>query len=195
MTKPPVPTRLNLGCGQFARPGFLNVDIIPEAHADVFMDLNDPASYAALPENHFEMIVADHLLEHLNDVFGVMRALNRLTRPGGIIEIRVPHFSRGMTHPQHTHCFDVSFPEYFKPSFKGYIGVELDLVRMRLDYMVRFDLKAPFASRRQIRVLETVNRIVSGLANAQPYACSRFWCQLVGGFEQVEFIFKKPQRA
>lgn len=189
----PVPTRLNLGCGQFPLPGFLNVDVAEQAKADVFLDLRELKNFELFPAAHFEVIVMDHVLEHLDDVFGVMIAVHRLLRPGGRLEIRVPHFSRGITHPEHKHGFDVTFPEYVRPGFQGgYIGVPLELESMRLDYMIRWDLKGVAVRPWQLPILKAMNGFVSWLANMQPYACSRFWCTWVGGFEQIEFIFRKP---
>jgi SAM-dependent methyltransferase len=190
----PLPTKLNLGCGQFPLEGFLNVDVDTAARADVHLDLSNPESYRAFPAGHFEVIVMDHVLEHLNDVFGVMIAVHRLLSPGGRLEIRVPHFSRGITHPEHKHGFDVTFPEYVRPDFPGgYIGVPFDLVSMRLEYMIRWDLKQEFGLKPwQLAILRVFNRFISWLANLEPYACSRFWCTWVGGFEQIEFIFQKP---
>ena len=189
----PLPVRLNLGCGQYPREGFLNVDIESFAKADILLDLNDPTSYEGLPAAHFELIVLDHVLEHLRDVFPVMRSLARLLAPGGRLEIRVPHFSRGFTHSQHEHGFDVTFVEYFNPRFTaGFVGVELQLESMRLDYMIRWDLKRPFIRGWQESILKTLNVIVTWFANLSPFACSRFWCYWVGGFEQIEYIFLKP---
>ncbi|HZX96694.1 MAG TPA: methyltransferase domain-containing protein [Myxococcales bacterium] len=188
----PLPTKLNLGCGQFPLSGFLNVDVEKHAKADVYLDLDDLRNYELFPSCHFEIIVMDHVLEHLDDVFGVLIAVHRLLKPGGRLEIRVPHFSRGITHPEHRHGFDVTFPEYMRPAFSGgYIGVALELESMRLDYMIRWDLKEVAVRPWQVPILKMVNRVVSGLANLQPYACSRFWCTWVGGFEQIEFVFRK----
>jgi hypothetical protein len=33
-----LPTRLNLGCGSFKKPGFLNVDMVPEVEPDLILD-------------------------------------------------------------------------------------------------------------------------------------------------------------
>lgn len=189
----PLPTRLNLGCGQFPREGFLNVDHDPAAKADLRLDLSDLRGYDAFPANHFDVIVMDHVLEHLDDVFGVMGVVHRLLKPGGRLELRVPHFSRGITHPEHKHGFDVTFPEYLRPGFRGgYIGIPFELASMRLDYMIRWDLKEVAVKPWQVSVLKPLNAIISALANLQPYACSRFWCTWVGGFEQIEFILRKP---
>ena len=189
----PLPKRLNLGCGQYPREGFLNVDIDPLAQADLILDLDNPESFKLFAPASFDLIIMDHVLEHLDDVFGTIVAVHRILEPGGRLEVRVPHFSRGITHPQHRHGFDVTFPEYVNPRFTGgYIGVPLELVSMRLEYMIRWDLKAPFTSPWQASILKQLNRGLSSLANLQPYVCSRFWCYLVGGFEQIEYIFRKP---
>jgi len=189
----PLPRKLNLGCGQFPRPGFLNVDVDAASRADLYLDLSNMEAYRALPEGYFDIIVMDHVLEHLDDVFEVMRAIYRLLAADGRLEIRVPHFSRGITHPEHKHGFDVTFPEYVRPGFRGgYIGVPLALVSMKLRYIIRWDLKLDAGVKPwQVAILKQIDRVISWLANLQPYACSRFWCTWVGGFEQIEFIFQK----
>src|SRR5512140_1932146 len=86
------------------------------------------------------------------------RPAHRLFKPGGRLEIRVPHFSRGITHPEHKHGFDVTFPEYVRPGFQGgYIGVPLELDSMRLDYMIRWDLKGVAVRAWQLPILKAMN--------------------------------------
>ena len=165
----PLPTHLNLGCGQFPREGFLNVDHDSAAEADIHVDLSDLRAYDAFPADHFEVIVMDHVLEHLDDVFGVIGAVHRILSPGGRLEIRVPHFSRGITHPEHKHGFDVTFPEYVRPRFRGgYIGVPLELVSMRLEYMIRWDLKEVAVKPWQVSMLKPLNAIITGWRTCSP---------------------------
>lgn len=134
----------------------------------------------------------DHVLEHLSDVFGIMKQVHRILESKGKVEIRVPHFSRGFTHPEHQRSFDVTFPEYMNPKFPGgYIGVPFKNLSVKLSWMIRFDLKEPYVSKWQILVLKVLNKVISFFANLSPTVCSRFWCYYVGGFEQVEFIFEK----
>lgn len=192
MLPTPLPTKMNLGCGQFPKPEMLNVDWDDKTKADVLLNLDDLQSYRVFPDNHFEFITMDHVLEHLTDVFGIMRELHRILAPGGRLVIRVPHYSRGMAHPEHKHGFDTAFPEYMNPDFKGgYIGVPFQLESMRMDYMQGWDLKKPFVSPIGFLILKGLNAVVTGLANLSPHAASRFWCYWVGGFEQIEFIFIK----
>src|SRR5581483_10267047 len=105
--------QLNIGCGQFKKPGFLNVDFNPDFDPDVVVDLGDPPY--PFPSDQFELIEADHVLEHLPDPFAAMAELHRILKPGGKLIVRVPHFSRGFTHADHRRGFDVTFAYYFRP--------------------------------------------------------------------------------
>ena len=180
--------KLNLGCGEFKKDGYVNVDFHSVLEPDVKHDLNEfPYPFR---DNEFELIEADHVLEHLNDPFRVVRELHRISKNGALIVIRVPHFSRGFTHPQHQRCFDVSFPYYFDPSFKGgYQGVELKLKTMRLSWLAQPYLKKTVLSQPSFYLAYLIGSVFSFLANLSPFLCSRLWCFWVGGFEEIEFGF------
>ena len=175
--------KLNLGCGEFKKDGYLNVDFVAGAGPDLCHNLNDlPYPFA---DNQFVQIEADHLLEHLNDPFAVMTELYRIAADGARIIIRVPHFSRGFTHAQHNHGFDVSFPLYFNPAFKGgYQGVSFELVHMRLRWFAQVYLKRTVMSGPVCFFAQ-----IAG-AGLSPYLCSRLWCFWVGGFDEIEFEFR-----
>ncbi len=70
------------------------------------------------------MVEASHLLEHLDRPFLAMKEMHRILKPGGQLIIKVPHFSRGFTHAEHAHGFDVTFPNYFNKKFSGDIDFE-----------------------------------------------------------------------
>jgi predicted SAM-dependent methyltransferase len=116
--------KLNLGSGEFKKKGYVNVDFYSVTKPDNFHDLNIiPFPFM---DNEFSLIEADHLLEHLSDPFAVMKELVRISRDKGVIQIKVPHFSRGFSRPEHKRGFDVPFPLYFNKEFKGgYQGVDL----------------------------------------------------------------------
>lgn len=187
--------KLNLGCGEFKKAGYLNVDYYSVSEPDVKHDLNEfPYPF---PDDEFELIEADHLLEHLDNPFRVMKELYRISKPGGLIIIKTPHFSRGFTQPQHKRGFDVSFPYYFKPSFKGgYQGFELELRKMKLYWFAQPYLKKTVLSKPVFYAASLIGVILDFLANLSPALCSRGWCFLAGGFEEIEFRFivKKSNR-
>jgi SAM-dependent methyltransferase len=185
-----IPINLNLGCGQYPKDGYLNIDLDPRSKADKFLDLNK-FPYQ-LPSNHFELVEAFHLLEHLDDPIQFMQEAHRILKPGGCLHIRVPHFSRGFTHWQHKRGFDVSYPLYFRKEFQaGYVGVDFDIKKIELHWFCQLALKKKTLSSYQYLMGRTLGKIFDFFANLSPYACSRIWCFWVGGFEEVEFIFLK----
>jgi len=86
--------KLNLGCGQNKRDGFVNIDKYATFSPDVVWDLEQtPYPFEA---DSITEIAATHVLEHLGqntDVFlGIIEELHRILTPGGTILIKVPHY-------------------------------------------------------------------------------------------------------
>ncbi len=123
-----------------------------------------------------------------------MEELHRILKKDGTLLIKVPHFSRGFTHAEHKSGFDVTFPLYFNPNFtkSGFFGVQFQLLKMRLNYIAFFHLMPSMGiSKFTIWLLRILHSVVSLFANISPNFCSRVWCFWVGGFEEIEFHFKK----
>jgi len=85
--------KLNLGCGQNHLPGFINVDKYPEGNPDITCDLETaPWPWA---DSSVEAIMMNHSLEHMGQTadvfFSIIKELYRVLKPGGMLEIRVPH--------------------------------------------------------------------------------------------------------
>lgn len=184
--------KLNLGAGEYKKEGYINVDWVKEASPDILHDLREfPYPFH---DNEFDLIEADHVLEHLNDPFQFMKEAHRILKNNGRILIRVPHFSRGFTHPEHKRGFDVTLPLYFQKSFKGgYQGVEFEIGEMKLSWFAQKYIKKQSMSPAMYYTGLTLGWLFSSLANLSPIFCSRLWCYWVGGFEEIsyEFICKK----
>lgn len=180
---------LNLGCGRYPVADHINVDIDAAACPDLLADLNHlPYPFQT---SSFAYVYASHLLEHLDDPFGTMQEIHRILAPGGQLVIKVPHFTRGFTHPQHKRGFDVSFPLYFNKNFTGgYTGTEFELIGMHLSWFAQKELKKKTLSKFQYMAASGLSLIFDFMANLSPFACSRIWCFWVGGFEEIEFKFK-----
>lgn len=56
-----VPRKLNFGCGQDKRAGYLNVDVDPQCEPDLLIKDGDTS---AIPRDYFEEIYANDVLEH-----------------------------------------------------------------------------------------------------------------------------------
>ena len=81
--------KVNVGCGQDRKPGYLNVDF-KEYHApDVLADVCELAGF---PEAFFEEVFACDVLEHLprTATANVLATWNRVLAPGGRLFIRAP---------------------------------------------------------------------------------------------------------
>ncbi len=184
----PLYTKLNLGCGEDKKEGYVNVDFHDHVQPDVVHNLNQlPYPF---PDNSFELVEAFHILEHLDRPFEIMKELHRIMKPGGLLHIKVPHFSRALTHSEHKAGFDVVFPYYFNKNFtkSGYFGVEFDHQKTTLHWMTFFHLmKYMGVSSLTIGILKTFNGVINFLANSGQNFCSRIWCFWVGGFEEIEY--------
>lgn len=183
--------RLNLGCGAFKKPGFLNVDVNNAVDPDMVVDMSRfPYPFT---DEEFDHIEADHSLEHTNDPFATMREIHRVLKKGGTLVIRVPHFSRAMAHPDHKRGFDVSFSYYFQSSFPGgFMGFEFELQSLRLTWNGQRHLKKAVLPSAVHYGLIAIGTVIDVAANLSPALCSRVWCYWVGGFDELEFRFVKP---
>jgi SAM-dependent methyltransferase len=117
---PPGSRVLELGCGpKKLWPDSVAIDINPLSRADVVHDLN--VTPYPLPSDGFDLVIAEHVLEHLRDVIKVMEEIHRVTRPGGIVYIEVPHYSSPdfFTDPTHLHAFSTRSFDYFVPAAGG----------------------------------------------------------------------------
>jgi SAM-dependent methyltransferase len=80
---------------------YLTPDVKELVAADVADAVNDnPSATRAvlihdgripLPDNYFDVIIADYVLEHITDPQAFVREVDRLLKPGGIFCARTPH--------------------------------------------------------------------------------------------------------
>src|SRR3989338_8827278 len=185
--------KINLGSSGFNKDGYVNVDVRTSVTPDIVHNLNTfPYPF---PDNSADVIELTHVLEHLEKPFKVMAELHRILKPTGLLYIAVPHFSRGFTHAEHEHGFDVTFPFYFsKERFpEQFYGSEYELVSLKLNWLSRITIRYfPKLGVGNISAffLKVFNTLFTALANVSPMACSRLWCFWVGGFEEIEFTLR-----
>ena len=73
---------LDLGCGKRKQKGAIGIDISKDTDADVIYDLNSiPYPF---PDNEFDYIYANNIIEHLLDVIEAMEELHRISKNGGV---------------------------------------------------------------------------------------------------------------
>ncbi|NPD88875.1 MAG: methyltransferase domain-containing protein [Asgard group archaeon] len=86
--------KLNLGCGIFYKPGYINIDLVEDKIADQIADVTN------LPyeENSVDLIEASHIIEHfdVNQVPFVLSEWYRILKPGGKLEIEIPNLLKSV---------------------------------------------------------------------------------------------------
>ncbi|NNE66543.1 MAG: methyltransferase domain-containing protein [Pyrinomonadaceae bacterium] len=104
------------------------MDHNPRTGADVIHDLGEfPYPFE---DDEFDMVVSNHVVEHVPDVIGFIEELHRVTKPGGIIKLVTPHYtnpdwSSDPTHRNHLNSY--SFSSFLKDRqvFDFYTDTEL----------------------------------------------------------------------
>jgi SAM-dependent methyltransferase len=105
-------TKLNLGCGFDIHPGWINLDRAALPGVDVVHDLEKlPLPFA---DGSVDYVLAKDVLEHVDYIL-LMRDLHRILRPGGTLEISVPHFTSAdnFIDPTHKSRFSIRTFDFF----------------------------------------------------------------------------------
>ena len=107
--------KLNLGSGSKPFKNYVNVDVLDRYNPDICWDLNT-TPYVWAPSNHFEVITANHVLEHLDPdpkkYLATIAELYRISKAGAIWHIMFPHHASDdfINDPTHTRAIT---PEQF----------------------------------------------------------------------------------
>ena len=193
MPDPTKTRRLNLGCNTDVRPGWVNVDITDYGGNEI-VDLNaGPWPWA---DDRFEEIFASHVLEHLDNFNAVVNELWRVSRPGGLIEVRVPFFlsTKFYSEPDHRIPFGIrSFDNYESLTGRKLKFYEQWKLQARTNYEseARFTVESKRFHFSNFPVLRWLN----GPINIEPVIFERFFATLLTP-EEVHFrlrVVKGPE--
>lgn len=124
--------KINLGCGNDYREGWINVDSNKSIKADIYADLRQPLPFS---DNYADKILMDNVLEHIpfHKYFKFMEELHRICKPGARVIIYVPHYSGmyALKHPVHYKYFGIGSFDIFRPE-EGFNGERYSKARFRL---------------------------------------------------------------
>lgn len=123
---------LNLGCGKHIMPaseGWTNLDRANLPGVNCVCELDSLSVSLPFPDNHFQFILASHVLEHIHHILPLMQELHRVSAPGAVLLIRVPYGASNIAFEDPTHVrhyFPNSFMYYGQPAYAradyGYRG-------------------------------------------------------------------------
>jgi predicted SAM-dependent methyltransferase len=106
--------RLEVGCGIRKRKGYVGMDKVRLDGVDVLHDMNIiPWPF---PNDYFDEILFDDVLEHAKDIIPIMSEVYRIAKNNCIIKISVPHYSSDnmYTDPTHNIFFSSRSFDYFE---------------------------------------------------------------------------------
>jgi len=189
---------VNLGCGKVRIPDSIGVDrVMINDYVDVVHDLNVvPYPFR---DNSIDEIHLYHVLEHLHDPIKKLEEIHRILKPGGILHMRVPHFSSMGAFTDITHvrpfgyysfdCFEKNNYQHF------YTNVEFAVVKKEIKYLGLYPNDGFYAKYVHPNQCPWLARpfvgILNYLINLSPTAFERVWCFWVGGATEVVIILKK----
>ena len=157
--------KINLGCGKDILRGYLNVDIIKQDGVDLVMDIEKTPW--PIKTNSISKIYCSHTLEHVQDIIKTMKEIWRISIGGGLVKIRVPHFSCGVYHRDITHKRPFSYysMDYFcdaSINYKHNDGKLFKIKKRELNYT---------------RLSQTwLNTFINPIINLAPGLYERFFC-------------------
>ena len=148
---------LDVGCGANKTEGAIGLDNNPRTAADVIHDLGElPYPF---PDSEFDLVVSNHVVEHVPDVMAFISELHRVVKPGGRIKLLCPHYTNpdwanDPTHRNHINSYTFNTFMAGRQVFDFYTDVQLKPVRtyvsllalwkaLGVEFLVNLDQKAP----------------------------------------------------
>ena len=126
--------KLNLGCGNKAKYGFIGVDKYPCDAVEVIADICEELPFEA---STVEEIFMDNVIEHILDIPALFEELHRICKPKAKITLFTPHFAshaswRDPTHIHHLSYFSMNhFEKKASP-----IILKVDFVSLKEDSLL-----------------------------------------------------------
>ena len=106
--------KLNLGCGNIRKEGWVNCDFVKTSATDkVFSMTKFPYPFE---KDSVDEIELSEVLEHLPDTVKVMGELHRILKPNGKLHITVPYYTsyHAWSNPEHLKAFNYQTFKYFR---------------------------------------------------------------------------------
>lgn len=189
---------LNIGCGKTRIPNSIGIDYTKiDDFVDIVHDLNIvpyPFKSSSIDEIHLY-----HVLEHLPNSLKVMEEFYRILKTGGLLFIRVPHFSSLAGFTDFTHIrpygylsFDIfqkNHPQHY------YTNAQFSILHKQIKYFGLYPNDGVYGTyihkNSCFWLLRPLVRVINWLISLSPVIFERFWCYWVGGAGEVVLTLKK----
>ena len=103
---------LDLGCGRNKLPGAVGLDARNFPGVDIVADLNQKLP---IEDASYDVVHSSQVLEHVDNLIGLMHEMHRILKPGGIMVAHTPYFRSAWAHidPTHVRHFTIATLDYF----------------------------------------------------------------------------------
>ena len=170
--------KLDLGCGGSPHEGYLAVDNNPLAKPDIVHDLNDfPYPFG---DSSVDEIIMQNVLEHVEDPIKSLEEIYRISKPGAVWKITIPHYTRGFRNPTHKIGFARTFFNLINGNFprasEKYLNLDIDIVKEEYRWSC---VNSGFVG--------VFNKFWSKVLNYNDLFTDRFMCFWFGGIDEMYF--------
>jgi len=124
--------KLHLGCGNKHLQGYVNCDISSEVNPDKVVDLEK--SPLPFKDDSVREIIAEHVLEHIQNFIPLMHEFHRISKKGTKIKIKTPFYSSWgqFNDPTHVRFFTPFTFNYFsKGNYSHEVDVKKDVFKIK----------------------------------------------------------------
>ena len=189
---------VNLGCGKTRIPGSIGVDI---AKLDDYVDVVHNLDVTPYPfeSNSIDEIHFYHVLEHLHEPLKKMEEIHRILKPGGVLYMRVPHFSSMGAFTDLTHlrpfgitsfdCLEDGHYQHF------YTNKSFKILKREIKYFGLYPNSGVYEKYIHkndcVWFVKPYVRWINFLIRLSPTFFERFWCYIVGGALEACFTMVK----
>ena len=154
-------------------------------------------------DNSVDFAVCRNLLPHIKykDMYKIIKEVYRILKKDGIFFVNTIHYSSRLGwEPAHSQAYSVKFLRQMMEddiTEADYYNFIQDRKMGKLFTTKRINFKwindefVHLGTEKWGIVKKSSNKIISYLANLNPYFCDRVWCYWVGGFDLIEGEFIK----
>lgn len=126
--------KLNIGCGNKKKEGFIGVDKYPCDAVDKIADINETLPFE---DNSIDEIWTDNVIEHARDIADFMRECHRICKNNAVMTIITPHYSSNASWRDPTHLHHLSYfsmDHFEKTGVDHYTGGGFKVIERKLSF-------------------------------------------------------------
>lgn len=177
--------KINYGCGSDYREGWINIDVIEETkwraegrHPDLLIAVHE--DILPFEDVSVDYILADNVIEHVERrrVHGLLMEFHRILKPGGVLEIWVPHFKGIMVKfVEHVRGYGINSFWFYERYFS---------IRQELLLATR----SRCSTKRWMRCVNIFNPLFNW-SNTFQQICEKY---MPGGFDEIHYVMTKKDK-